>query len=153
GDYQVTATSAELCSSTGSTTVTVNPSPLASVTFTDTAVCRNNSVQFLASGGSSYEWLPATDLSGNTIANPIASPLVHTRYTVKVSDAAGCTDTASVNVMVNDKAIANAGPDRTIMLGSTPTLSGSIDGPYADYYWSPSVNLDDPRSLQPIANP
>src|SRR5690606_25510500 len=39
GIYNVTVTSAELCSSTSSTTVTVNPAPVATVAFMDTAVC------------------------------------------------------------------------------------------------------------------
>lgn len=153
GDYQVTVTSAELCSSTGSTTVTIHPAPNASVSFTDTVICKNSSVQLSASGGIKYEWSPVTGLSANSLPDPIASPFTGTRYNLKISDDLGCTDTTSVNIVVNDKAIAHAGPDRTIMLGSTSTLQGSIEGAYSNYYWSPPTDLNDPQSLQPIANP
>ena len=153
GTYNVTVSSAASCSSSGSTTITVNPAPVAVVSFTDTSICTTSSIQLIASGGSSYDWQPVTGLSSNQIANPDASPVTDTRYKVLVSDDLGCTDSAFVQINVSDKAIANAGPDRTIILGGTATLSGSIEGPFESFSWAPAMDLNDPMILQPTSTP
>jgi gliding motility-associated-like protein len=153
GTYNVTVSTAASCSSTGSTTFAVNPAPVAAVTFTDTSICTTNSIQLSASGGSSFEWQPVSGLSANDISNPVASPVTGTRYKVVVSDDLGCTDSAFVQVNVSEKAIAHAGPDRTIILGGTATLAGSIEGPFDSFNWSPAIDLNDPKVLQPIATP
>jgi Zn-dependent metalloprotease len=49
----------------------------------------------------SYLWTPGSSLSSNTIANPIASPKVKTTYTVTLTDAHGCKDTAYETIDVN----------------------------------------------------
>ncbi len=153
GTYNVTVSTDASCSSTGSTTITVNPAPVASVTFADTSICSTNSVQLSATGGSSYVWQPGAGLSTNDIANPVAAPLTGTRYKVVVTDDLGCIDSAFVQVNVSEKAIANAGPDRTIILGGTATLSGRIEGPFDSFTWSPATDLNDPLLLQPTAAP
>ncbi len=151
GIYTVVVTNAAGCSSTAGTTVLVNAAPVATVSFTDTAVCSNQSVQLMASGGNNFEWSPITGLSAADIANPLASPSTATRYTVKITGANQCSDTVSINVRVNQQAIANAGPDRTIIAGGTALLSGSITGTYQSFTWSPATNLDNPLLLQPIS--
>lgn len=153
GTYNVTVSTDASCSSTGSTTITVNPAPVASVTFADTSICSTNSVQLSATGGSSYVWQPGAGLSTNDIANPVAAPLTGTRYKVVVTDDLGCIDSAFVQVNVSEKAIANAGPDRTIILGGTATLSGRIEGPFDSFTWSPATDLNDPLLLHPTAAP
>lgn len=153
GTYNVTVTSDASCTSTGSTTITVNPGPVAAVTFSDTTICTTNSVQLTASGGTGYQWLPLTGLAANNIPNPVASPVTGTRYKVIVSNVQGCTDSTFVQVNVNQKAIAKAGPDKTIILGGTATLSGSIEGTYDSFNWTPVTDLNDPFILQPAATP
>ena len=54
---------------------------------------------------------------------------------------------------MSDKAIAHAGPDRTIILGGTATLSGSIEGPFESFSWAPAMDLNDPMILQPTSTP
>lgn len=153
GNYSVTVINASNCTDTANTMVVVNPSPTAVMLFKDTGVCINSNVQLLASGGNNYEWLPLAGLSASNIPNPIVSPSGARRYTVKVSNPQGCTDTASVNIRVYEKAIAHAGPDKTIIAGGIAPLSGRIEGSYLSFNWSPSTNLDDPTRLQPNASP
>jgi gliding motility-associated-like protein len=153
GTYNVAVTSDASCTSTGSTTITVNPAPVAAVTFADTTICTTNSVELTASGGTGYQWLPLTGLAANNIPNPVASPVTGTRYKVIVSNVQGCTDSTFVQVNVNQKAIAKAGPDKTIILGGTATLSGSIEGTYDSFNWTPVTDLNDPFILQPAATP
>jgi gliding motility-associated-like protein len=153
GTYNVTVSNSIFCNTTGSTIVQVNPAPVAVVPFTDTAVCFGNSVQLSASGGSSYEWLPAAGLSATAIAAPVASPSTLTRYIVKLSDTFGCSDTASIIVRVYNTALAHAGPDKTIIGGGSAILSGSIEGNYSSFNWSPITNLDNPLVLTPTSSP
>ncbi len=153
GTYMVAVTSAAGCSSTAVTTVALKPSPVAVVPFTDTAICLKDSIQLSASGGGTYEWFPAAALSANNIFNPLASPVVDSRYGVAVTSTNGCSDTAYIHVKVYSKAIANAGPDKTILSGGSVVLSGSILGAYANFLWSPATNINNTGSLQPIVNP
>jgi gliding motility-associated-like protein len=63
----------------------------------------NQPLQFNASGGDEYLWSPPDYLSDAHIANPIAifdEPAESIRYTVRVYNSAGCSDTASFKVMV-----------------------------------------------------
>ncbi len=151
GIYSVTVTTAAGCSSTASTNVQIQPAPVATVAFDDTAVCIKGSVRLLASGGTEFLWSPAPGLSATNIANPLATPSIGTRYTVKVTNADQCNDTASVNVRVNPVAIANAGPDRVIVAGAPAVLAGSITGAFQSFSWSPPAGLTDPLILQPVS--
>ena len=153
GIYTLRVSNAASCSSLATTTVLINPSPVAAVGFTDTAFCIGNAVQLSASGGSRYQWFPAEELDASNIFNPTAAPLADTRYRVVVYDAIACTDTAYINVKVYHKAIANAGPDKTIVGGGSILLSGSITGSYLSFNWSPVTGLTNAQTLQPIANP
>ncbi len=67
-----------------------------------TTIAIGNSTQLSATGGSggSYVWLPPTGLSNANIANPVASPLTTTTYTVTYTDANGCTSSDTVTVEV-----------------------------------------------------
>lgn len=66
----------------------------------DTSVVLDQPLQLLATGGISYLWTPGRWLDRTNIANPIALPQNDIEYEVKVSNAAGCFDFASVKVKV-----------------------------------------------------
>jgi gliding motility-associated-like protein len=70
----------------------------------DTAVVVGQPLQLQASGGVGYFWNPATGLSNPEIANPIAvfdeSSMGRMHYQLVVSNEAGCTDTANVQVRI-----------------------------------------------------
>jgi gliding motility-associated-like protein len=62
------------------------------------SICKGKSIQLDASGGTNYVWTPATGLSDPKIANPKATPLAPTIYTVTVTNGFGCSDSASVKI-------------------------------------------------------
>lgn len=74
---------------------------------TDQGICINDSMTIGGTPTStginvSYTWDNAGTLDDNTIANPIAKPLVSTRYKLTVTDLnTGCFDTSSVVISVN----------------------------------------------------
>jgi gliding motility-associated-like protein len=151
GQYTVTAYNQYDCSATASTTVTVNPLPVASVAG-GTTICSGDKTQISASGGTTYSWSPGKTLSDSTISNPIASPLDTTTYKVTISNPSGCSVTDSITVNVERKAIANAGTNKVIFEGQSIRLNGS-EKYGSSYYWTPDSALSDPNSLTPLASP
>jgi gliding motility-associated-like protein len=84
------------------TTVTVNPLPNIHASKSNDLDCSLGQSQLLATGGLSYTWSPSTGLDNPTVANPVASPVATTLYTVKGTDQSGCSafDSVKVNVLV-----------------------------------------------------
>ena len=67
-----------------------------------------------ASGvGLTYEWSPAAGLSSTSILNPIARPVIDTKYTLKVTNSSGCTtfDDVFVKVLQNVEAPNSFSPN------------------------------------------
>jgi gliding motility-associated-like protein len=105
--YTVTVTDANGCTGSDVVTVTVNAGPTAHAGI-DVDLCIGESAVIggfpAASGGTppySYLWTPIADLSDYAAANPIASPIVTTVYTLTVDDANGCVDVDSMTVTVH----------------------------------------------------
>jgi gliding motility-associated-like protein len=132
--------------------ISIIPPPVPAVGNPVPEICEGTSVELSASGGTYYSWSPAEGLSDPEIANPIASPLKTTLYTVKVTSGS-CFRTTTVNVIVNKIPKADAGPDKKILLTYDTKLEGKVSGDEIDFFWTPSTGLDDPRSLNPIASP
>lgn len=82
-------------------TVTVNPKPIL-IAGTSQTIMAGSSVLLTASGTNInfYTWTPASSLSCNTCATPIASPTENTVYHITVSNLFGCTahDSVSINI-------------------------------------------------------
>ncbi|AYL98572.1 gliding motility-associated C-terminal domain-containing protein [Mucilaginibacter celer] len=151
GTYYVTIKASSGCEVTTQVNVTVNAQPVAVADVVE-PICEGSSVTLHAGGGSTYLWSPAKGLSDVNIANPVASPADTTLYTVTVSNGT-CTSTATVQVNVLKKPIANAGPDRYITQGQSTTLNGSTEGTNVSYYWTPADNLSSTLELKPTATP
>ncbi len=61
---------------------------------------KGQSVNLSATGGGAYSWAPANGLNNASIANPVATPVSDTEYTVTVTDSIGCTGNAKAMVFV-----------------------------------------------------
>ncbi len=143
----------------GSAEIIVNPAPNV-YTGGYSIICQGTSTTLNANvvGGTgpyNYQWIPATNLSNATIANPIANPASTAFYTVIVTDANGCTDSDNALVVVNQAANVNAGPDKTITLGLSTTLNSYVTGGHAPYTysWTPAIGLNNANILSPLASP
>ena len=132
---------------TSSVTITVF-NPTTAITSSDTTICKNTSVQLIATGGVSYSWSPGATLSSTTIANPIATPTVNTLYTVIATNPCGA-DTSTVWVRIHQDTVSISN-DTAICLGDSAYLSISGGGTYS---WTPQTSLTNFASANPIAFP
>jgi len=147
--YYVTGTDGNGCTARDSVTVTITTTPSIAIT-PDTAFCTGGSVQLNASGGVSYMWNPPATLSCAFCQNPVASPSSTTTYTVSVTDANGCSGTASVTVSVNSLPNISAGSDASICLGNNTVLQANGG---VNYQWTPTNGLSNPNISNPTASP
>lgn len=67
-------------------------------------ILKGQSVRLNVSGGTTYEWDPTTGLDNATSADPVATPLATTEYTVTVSDSSGCQSSMRILVLVEETA-------------------------------------------------
>lgn len=122
--------------------------PPAATVSTINGVCKGDSVQLNASGGTSYLWSPAYNITNDTIENPYVFPDTTTLYTVIVFDSCG-TDTAQILVTVFQKNISIL-PDVLICKGQNTQLTASGGVSYA---WQPAASLNSANIPNPIAAP
>lgn len=117
--YTVTVTDDNGCQATDEVTVTVRPLPTVSA-GSNVAICIGQSTTIGGNPSASgtvgpylFSWEPATGLSSSNAANPVATPTVTTIYTLTVTDAFGCQNSATITVTVHplpNATITPAGP-------------------------------------------
>jgi len=147
--YTVTVSDNNSCSATDDVFVVVHPLPIAEA-GNNHAICIGNNTTLNATGGTSYIWSPAGNLSNSSIANPVASPTATTTYTVTVTDNNGCSATDNMILTINPLPPANAGNNAAICLGHNTTLNASGG---TSYLWSPATNLSSANIANPVASP
>jgi hypothetical protein len=88
--------------------------------------------------GATYSWVPTTGLSNANIANPVATPLTTTTYSV-TADSAGIKATSSVTITVHAAPTALVSYSNPSCFGSangTVTVSASGGTAGYSYLWS-----------------
>jgi GH18 family chitinase/PKD repeat protein len=129
GTYTVSVTDVLGCSNAASGTLTVNSLPFVSVN--NAAICDGDAAAVFtttSATATSYLW------SGNgTGTNTTTSGTTAGTYTVSVTDANNCSNSADGMLTVNNISV-NLGVDKTICLGSATTLDAGITG--ATYVWN-----------------
>ena len=74
--------------------------PVPAFAGNDTIAVAGVPQQLRASGGTSYSWFPAARLNNPFISNPLATIQQDTRFTVRVTDIAGCVATDTIYIKV-----------------------------------------------------
>lgn len=144
--YTVTGTSAAGCINTDQVVVTVNPLP--TVVANDVSVCAGGTVLVSASGANTYTWSPGTSLSGTSGSSVTFTAGSTTSYTVSGTSAAGCVNTDPVTVTVLANAPINAGPDVSICVGASTTLTATGGNTYT---WNNGLGAGNNFSVSPAA--
>jgi gliding motility-associated-like protein len=151
GVYTVTVTDANGCISTASVSVQ-NPSTFTLSTTTTESTCsgNNGSATVAVVGGTppfTYIWSP----SGNTTAN--ATGLSAGTYTVTVTDANGCSQTATAEVTSATYKPLSLGVTGTasICSGESANLSATATGGYGSYsfLWQPGSYFSENITVTP----
>ncbi len=137
------------CMDTAFQTLTINPLPDPMATG-DTSICIGQSTFLQANNGINYQWSPAASLNDASLAQPLASPLSNMQYIVLVSDANGCSNTDTVNVIVNPLPQPVLSPDQSICFGDSAQLFASGG---AQYLWGTAQSLGCTSCPDPMANP
>jgi len=102
GIYYDSFQAANGCDSLVITNLLVSPKPTVIATASPSYIVAGESAQLNATGGGTYQWSPLNNLTCGTCANPVASPLETTIYTVTV-DSNGCIASDTTLVEVDDE--------------------------------------------------
>jgi hypothetical protein len=130
GSYSVQVTNASGCVGTSTATaVVVNALPVASISNSGSnTICSGSSMNLIANGGTTYTWN-----NGATTATIAVNATGN--YTVSVSNAAGCTSTASTAITVITPTLAtiSANGPTSFCAGQNVGLTANAG---ASYLWS-----------------
>ncbi len=149
GTYSVTITDANGCTSTATTTITEPAALTKSFTQTD-VLCFGNStgaIDFSVSGGTG----PYTYVWSNAETTQDISGLSAGTYSVTITDANGCTSTASTTITEPASALTNSLTQTDVLCfgNSTGAIYLSVSGgtgPYT-YAWSNAETTQDITGL------
>ncbi len=111
-------------------------------------ICKGDSVQLQASGGTKYNWLPLYNISDTGVANPWVKPLGPTNY-ILLSSNGFCLRIDTVFVDVKSFS-ATAGKDTSVCEGLFVGLNASGG---VNYQWMPNSFISDLYIPNPIVTP
>ena len=131
--YMVTGTDANGCVNTATTTVTVNQSVSVTLVNTNPVICVGGSSTLIASGATSYTWMP-----GNlTTPSIVVSPTSTTTYTVTGTNPQGCTSIMSTTITVSATPVLTVSSSSlAVCAGTSITLSATGA---TSFVWSNNV--------------
>ena len=134
GTYTVIVTDANGCSASTSTIVPISslPTPTAG---SDSPQCAGSTLRLTSSGGTSYSWSGPNGFTSNG-QNPLINNVTTAAsgtYSVTVSNAAGCSASTTVDIIINPLPTPAAGSNAPQCPGSTLNLTSSGG---TSYNWS-----------------
>jgi len=136
------------CADTASVFITVIPNDSIVITASNTSVCSGDTIQLNTSGGSNYQWLPATGLSCSDCDNPTAIFTDSITYTVISTGL--CPSQESISISVFPLLSISVSADTTILRGQSATLTASGG---SEYVWTPATGLNNTSGASVIASP
>ena len=116
------------------------------------SICIGNSYQFNAQNAVVYVWNPDPTLSSTTIANPLATPTISTKYIVTGTNQNGCVNKDSTLLLVYEPSPIRIYPQDTPFICQGTPAPLRATGAYS-YVWSPASSLNSATIPNPIATP
>jgi gliding motility-associated-like protein len=136
GAYNVTVTSAFGCTNSASANVIVNPIPII-LSASGSTACSGQSVTLDVNSlsASTFQWSGPNSFleSGQSVTIPNAQTNMSGVYSVIVTAAAGCSNTASVTILVNASPILTVS-DSTVCVGQPANINLTAVGGLS-YSW------------------
>lgn len=159
GSYTVTVTDMHGCRITDTAVILPNQSVIAHA-GKDTTFCEASTYTLDASSSVNavnYKWfqLPSNTLIGSLAIIKIVPPTGTTSYYVVVDNGTGCASSDTVILTSNPLPGADAGPDKTVYIGSSAGIGGSptTTSTGSTLIWTPSIYLDNPLIPNPVSTP
>jgi hypothetical protein len=149
GTYTTTLTATNGAGSTTATqTITVNARPTNTASNTG-PYCSGATIQLNATAGATdYDWTGPNSFLQNNTQNPTitgSTAIMAGVYTVTLTNAAGCTATATTTVVVNTTPVANATNGGPYCVGTTIQLN-SVGGSATDDWTGPSYTQNNTQN-------
>ena len=133
GNYSHSGTTLAGCDSVVNLSLTVNPLPTATISG-NTTFCEGQNTSLTASGGASYLWNNGATSQNITVSNGGA-------YSVTVTDANGCSNTASTTVTANPLPNITISGNTSFCEGASTTLTAQGGNIYVWSSGSQSVSI------------
>ena len=128
---------------TSAVQVSVTPTPTVLASASPTSICAGASSTLSANGATTYTWQPGNLVGSSVVVTPAAT----TVYTV-TGQTASCTNSTTVQVVVNSTVTATAS-SASICSGSSATLTGSGA---TTYTWNPGNIISSTAVVSPLTN-
>jgi hypothetical protein len=142
GTYQVVVTN-NGCTALATTSAIINSLPTATAS-SNSPVCSGSNVNLIGGGGGAYAWTGINSFT-SSLQSPIipnATALTTGTYQIFVTNANGCTATATTSVIVNSiPATPTTQANTSIILGSSISLSATGCTGVLKWYETISNNL------------
>lgn len=119
--------------------------------ISDTTVCENKTISLFASGGTKYQWSPATGLDNPASATPKVTIDKTTEYNVTISTTNGCSVTKKVIVHVEENKDFVAQSGLTACAGASVALT--VSGEASEYHWTGDSTLSETRGKSVTVSP
>ncbi|TDH26431.1 T9SS type B sorting domain-containing protein [Segetibacter sp. 3557_3] len=150
--YKVFVTGNNGCTSTDSVSIKVRSKSTFTIQPSSPSVCSGDSILLSATGGNTYEWIPANLARSPSSSSTLVSPTATTLIRVRISDrTCNITDTLSTLITVNPIPKVSISSSNDLSCSSPQTqlnASGALR-----YTWSPTSGLSDPNIANPVASP
>lgn len=135
-NYQVIAIDSKDCRDTSISIVTVNPLP--DILLEGGDICSGDATELKATvsnqtGVLTYQWSPPTGLSSVNLATVQANPATTTTYTITVTDANNCTNSANIVVGVTTQPVAKIFQGDTILCPDEKLTLTAFNDPARQY--------------------
>lgn len=144
--YVITVFDTSGCRSKDTVQIIAEPSPLVNAGG-DTLLCFGQSYQLQGvSESGNFFWLPANELSNDSVLNPVFTGLSSREYILTaVSPLNGCPgfDTIRIGVL-------NPGPDTAICNEESFTMLATAPDYIQQFFWQPGDGLSNPNELNPV---
>jgi len=144
--YVVSATSFLGCTTSEQVTISIVKTA-ANILTPDTAICRGQTVQVIATGGSSvmYQWLPTAGISMSTILDPLIAPDTSATYYL-IGTLPGCSEIMdSIRIDVQPYPVVYMPGYLSVCKFDTVHINARVSPQWYTHYiynWSPVTDLD-----------
>lgn len=149
-NFTVTVRDANGCTVTTAVTIGV-VNDLTVQSREDTTICGEVSVVLnTITNAQTVSWAPATFLTSTSAVSPTAvNPTATTQYVV-TAQLGSCSKTDTVNIIVTEPPLVNAGSGSSITKGQDAQLNGTVSNA-ASFAWTPTTYLNNPGILNPVS--